>query len=298
MLTRDSYTKKQVGCISTQNEPGNDVVFNVNARSYPDMFKIYNIFCQRYGLQLNEFILANGAENALKNCLLAIKPTALQYAIPTWGMVDVICNALDIQTYTAQFYVKDHYVHEPQFESNIINCPLYTTYKYSNLFKITNADFYSISNNRVVILDVSYCNEDELKQLLTIPRQNKNIIVIGSFDKLAGCGLRFGFCIFNSKYNNDMQLQREQFLNSIVEDFVVNRDFHYEKNDQYYNILSKMICDYDTLTYNYMTLCGNVDANCQTKKIHIDNITFTRFGFPHDKYELNTICNALFNRHI
>lgn len=56
------------------NEPPLDRLLTVNIRNYPDMAMVYEKFSKAIEKPLNRFILGNGAENVIKNVLLAIKP--------------------------------------------------------------------------------------------------------------------------------------------------------------------------------------------------------------------------------
>ena len=69
-MVRDFYKEKKIG-LSYQNEPPIKISIKQNIRLYPDMFNVYKSFQKIFNIEYDNFILSNGAENAIKNALLA-----------------------------------------------------------------------------------------------------------------------------------------------------------------------------------------------------------------------------------
>ena len=91
---RDTYKPERYGGISLHNEPPDDLVMTTNCRLYPDMYYVYKTFAEWLGLPVKNIMLGNGAENVIKNVLLALKPKSISWSVPTWGFIDVYCAQL------------------------------------------------------------------------------------------------------------------------------------------------------------------------------------------------------------
>ena len=288
MLKRNEYVKKIYG-LSTQNEPGNDCVVSCNVRQYPDMYYIYKKFGNYFNIESNTFFLSNGCENAIKNVLLAIKPKTMCWCIPTWGMMDVYCEALDIKPLKKEFKydnIKSEFI-TPNLSDIKCDC-LYTNCGFTNYFKynFNTMDLYN-SDFNYNICDITYQNIGQMKSSIQVLKQNPKNIIVGSFDKLVGCGLRLGFAIYSKELHDRMSLQREQFINSCAFEWFMNTDFNISKN-QYISKL-KNIKNIHTINDNFITVVGNIDTTIPCVHFNVDGHDFTRFGIPNNYNEYSEL---------
>lgn len=288
-LQRLDYTRYQK---SIWNEPIDTIDGYSQYLNYPDMFSVYNAFSNHFNIPTNMFILGNGCENILKNVLLGLSASHLVIAQPTWGMVFVICQALGIKcsTYTYQYDDVDKTFVEPTID------PEYSTdgTVYYDCNGRNNYFSYNRNpNNRSVftIRDISYSTLKQIKQEIADFRDNNidNQVIIGSFDKVIGCGLRCGFAIFPPAFNHAIQLQREQFINKPSCDFIVNdlsravdSDISYLDGYQFFDHCR-----------NYITVRGNYNGPVAHKNFCVNDvgrpINFTRFGLTKDRATLQLI---------
>ena len=286
MLERQDYKPKTKG-LSSQNEPANDWLMTTNVRQYPDMYLAYQRFSQVFDLPLNTFFLGNGCENTIKNVLLALKPKSLCWGTPTWRMLDVYCEALEIKPIQLTFDYINKFI-----EPNIYNTPcevLYTNCGYTTCFKY---DFDSLnlhfSQSNYNICDVTYQNIDEIKNSIKILRNNPKNIIVGSFDKLVGCGLRLGFAIYPEELHHKMSLQREQYINALAYDWLITTDFNITPS-KYKQMLKQYLSDNDCITDNYITIRASVVTNIPHHSFTVNGITFTRFGIPNNDSEYEAL---------
>ena len=203
-MKRDEYVpfKHNDFDVSTKNEPFIDTTIEVDVRLYPDMYKAYNNFSATYGISRENFILTNGCESALRIAMLAIRPGKLSIECPTWARVQVECEALGIPYDFVNYKYKDG-IFSPERE--VVN-DLYTTDTYNNLFQHDNVIGYSKT-----ILDETYTS----RMLFANEKVfNKNTIIIGSFSKTVGAGLRLGYCIFSNEWTDRFNLLREQYVSA------------------------------------------------------------------------------------
>ena len=100
MFKRRDYFKedRQKPC-SIKDEPVSRASLNdEEARSYPDMYEAYRDFAKTYNLSMNNFILTNGCENAVRIIFEAIRPKYVYTENPSWGLVEVLANGLNVST--------------------------------------------------------------------------------------------------------------------------------------------------------------------------------------------------------
>lgn len=260
MIKRAFYKPKNK-LISTQNEP--DLVGQDTAR-YPDMYETYLAFQETYHIGFNNFILTNGCENALRIALIALRIKNLIIENPTWAMAEIIADSLDIN------YKKINYIYNNKFELepySATNDWLYTTDSYNNLFRHDNYNTSIFSN---VILDETYT----LQNLLNPDRQlTNNLIIIGSFSKFAGCGLRIGYVLFNESMEERFHMLRESYLSSAACNFIQKRQKispNLNMYDEMYPIVTKHSC--------YTTYAENPGYQYPHKEFKVNGRTFYRFG--------------------
>lgn len=283
MIERLPYTKNTHNLISLKNQSWFDLNIQANIKLYPDMYQTYKSFANIFCLSLQNFILTNGCQNALKSALLAIKPSSLYFDYPSWQMLQVITTACNIP------YIKK----QIKFQNNILysNCSqqadwYYTTLGRNNWFKYNDSLIFQHCGKRII--DVSYFNIQQIKEIIIKYPQD---IICGSFDKLFGPGLRLGFCIYPKQYNNKFQLQRQQYINALASNFLIEnyiRDYTYKF--PLYMDKFKSLPIFLCMTNNYMTFKGNLNTNIISKKVSINNQYFTRFGIPQNA----EIANILF----
>lgn len=260
MIKRKFYQPKEK-LISTQNEP---YLPGQHTARYPDMYETYLAFQETYHIGLNNFILTNGCENALRITLLALRIKNLIIENPTWAMAEIIASSLDID------YAKINYVYNNKFylePHEMTNNWLYTTDSYNNLFKHDNYEASIFPN---VILDETYT----LQTLLNTDRQLTNhLVVIGSFSKFAGCGLRIGYILFHESMSQRFNMLRESYLSSAACEFIQKREKISPQLNEYnelYPIVTKHPC--------YTTYAEDPGYQLPHKEFDIGGRTFYRFG--------------------
>lgn len=301
MITREKY-EPRINGMSSQNEPGEDLILEGNVRRYPDMYYAYEKFRSIFNLPKDCFFLANGCENAMKNVLLALKPRTMLWAVPTWRMPVVYAAALGFRLITKEFEYKDnegfslpqdYYNTEADVLYDNLGITTCFTYKYS-LEDIKNS---KASYN---IIDLTYKSFFEMRYLIPILRENPKNIIIGSFDKMAGGGLRLGFAIFDKSLKDSMALQREQYINMLAYNWLIDTDFK-NKNfrSKFYAKLEKLARREDFLTDNFLTIKGDISTTIPCYKFKSKNgEEFTRFGIPNSEEEfraLEIVLNHYFN---
>ena len=280
---RNTYTIDNdvnfVNEMSHKNEPETSLNITVDVRQYPSMFEVYDAF--EHMFKTHYFILGNGFENVMKNVLLALKPKTMGWVTPTWGMLDVYCEALNITSVNKSFEYKDNRFVHPNFNDEID--VFYTTYSFNNLFKHTNINLNSIKSTYNIV-DVSYLPLKKIKKMTK--RNNDKTIIIGSFDKIYGCGVRLGFAIYPKHLHNDIQLQREQYINSIAEEIILN---NYTPRYTWYNKVKKILPENSIISYNYVTIPYEYNGSEYHKTFTLSGKIFTRFGMPYNKRTYNKL---------
>jgi len=291
MLIRDSYRAKiDLGDISSSNEPLETKGLE-HLRKYPDMLEAYENFSKIFDIPLNRFILANGGENAVKNTLLALRPKKMFYSYPTWGMLDVFCEALNIEPVRVPFKIKtsskeifeDLYA----YERLDFDC-FYSCGSVNNYFRYVSIEprAFPTKSDVIQISDQTYSELDYIKN--QVEHQSCSTVIVGSFDKLVGCGLRLGFAIFPSYMNDRFQLQREQFLNYEAIQFLKNFNEYnlksnyrfeklqeYLKTDDFYLENKKLV---QIVHPNFCTYFGKLEHK-GAKHFQVGNQWFTRIGY-------------------
>lgn len=302
-ITRWDYESKKYG-LASQNEPVQEITISCDCRLYPDMKKVYDRFSSIFNLDTNKvgFILANGCENVMKQVLLAIRPKNLTWFEPTWKMPEVFCAALNIKPrkYKFEYDSQDKKIYTPKLYRGG-DC-FYSNYGTSSLFQYKANKEYSIlgwnKRFKYTILDCTYCNFNEMFSAVHYAELDKNTIVIGSFDKLVGCGLRLGFAIFPKKLNEAMQLQREQYINMCAYNWLMTTTIKALK----YDIPKNPVKDYLknrsitlpsnwSLTDNFITIPNHIETRESLNPVYfeLDGQQFTKLGLPNTKYEKQQI---------
>lgn len=294
LFIRNNYESIKRG-LSSSNEPPVNKRITVDIGSYPDMKKAYENFSKILNIPTNRFVLSNGAENAIKNTLLALKPKSIFYSEPTWGMLDVYCEALSIKKYTKSFLYKKNYIEEPFLRRRVDL--YYSTNGRNNLFSYIPREPL---HYKYKILDLTYFSIEYIKK--EVKKSSRNTIIVGSFDKSHGAGLRLGFTIFPLELNRIFNIQREQFINPVACSFLNN---FYSTSNSYKQRVKQVISklsehNFNIFSYcdNYITLKGNFSFKSNVKSFFIKDskgevVDFTRIGIPKNNSELKTLYKDL-----
>ena len=295
-ITRYPYKLRDYG-LSGHNEPPQSNIIEVNVRNYPDMYRVYQRFAQVFNVKMNQFILGNGAENVIKNVLLTVKPKTLSWNYPTWNMLEVYCEALNIKPDAREFkLINSNCIKgiQPSFyEQEKVDC------YYTNLGRTSVFEYhcYPSPQAKTYICDCTYMPLKELETLIPQILKEKNSILVGSLGKIYGAGLRLGFAIFNEFWNEKMQIQREQFLNPAACEYILNNpQFGKQPESLWFKEIEKYFpIDFCSLTNNYFTLKGHIEANpgLNPHYFKVKEVEFTKFGIPSNMTELQVVTNIL-----
>lgn len=297
MYKRTPYIINHTG-LSTKNEPSSLLNIEACVRQYPDMFLVYQTFCSFFNVHTQNVILSNGCENSLKSVLLALYSHELTYGIPSWGMIEVICQQCRIKTKTSEFKLENNIAIDIDYNDIDI---YYTTYYANNVFN-TKLNMKNINKSNVTIVDISYVNINTIKYIFNKFDYDGKIIYIGSFDKMIGCGLRCGFALFPTKYINDIQLQREQYINALAAKFIQNiNNFCFTQYNLpcVINTIKKYHKYIVANTNNYITLLlpNNINFSILNiiphKTFQCNGKNFVRFGIPSNYDENVQLINVL-----
>lgn len=294
MIKREDYKQRNYG-LSTQNEPGDDLYLQGNVRLYPDMYYAYKKFGDFFNLPSDTFFLGNGCENTIKNVLLALKPKTMCWVGPTWRMLEVYCEALDIKPiyYSFEYNITNNKFELPSnfynTEADILysNCGITTAFEYD--YSTTELDNTKATYN---ICDITYQNVEQMKKSIEKLSKNPKNIIVGSFDKLFGCGLRLGFAIYPPHLHQKMALQREQYINVLAFNWLTQTDFCSPKN-KYIDELYMQLSSIDYITDNFLTLVGDVKTTLPCHKFEVSGQKFTRFGIPNNNNEYEALVLVL-----
>lgn len=289
MIKRLPYIPKSYG-LSAQNEPSVDRWIEVNARNYPDMYEVYNKFAKAFNLRMDQFILGNGAENVIKNVLLAVKPESLAYSVPTWNMLEVFCEALNTRPVTNEFKFENKEITEDWWKETKVDC-LYDNCGITPLFKYAVFNFLQVS--RYYILDCTYQSLKEIKNTINRYKDNPRVIIVCSLGKIYGAGARLGFAVFPKELNDKMQLQREQYLNLVACSIIMEDNFAETPVNPYIEKLKKYLPESAMLTDNFITLEGKISNNLNGKHFKIKEKEFTKFGIPNNATEYEALKNLI-----
>lgn len=282
--------------LSTQNEPSDDLILSANVRQYPDMYYAYKKMRDKVALSHQDILLGNGFENVMKNVLLGLKIKSMYWDKPAWGMLDTYCDQLDIVKINGNFkYDKGSKIIKNT--KNIPPCDAYYTTLFANSYftHVNVEDFNRLNNCKYIILDLSYLSFNEVLNVRYEFKNNDKVIIISSFDKLIGCGLRLGYAIFNKKYSSKILLQKERCINMLAYNFILNTDFNYKESSGYTrclnnkDLVNKTYC----ITPNFMMVKGKIETTLPHQLISIDGFKFTKFGIPNNDNEYNALLTVL-----
>lgn len=275
---RDEYYR------SSKNEPWFGLM-----PYYPDMGKMYDAFSDTFHISKNNFILTNGCENAMRILLEYFKCHNTQNLMvenPGWQLAEVLGVALHYNILKSNFaFNKKTKTFEYDIDYAAIpdNSIIYTTDKYNNLFEHKNIDIQRINNNKgklTSIIDETY-TMSSLRHV-EIPKAG---FVIGSFSKFFGAGYRLGYILFDDKYNDDMQLLREQYINSCACSLINRPDIVIAQ----LNKIDKQILNAD---------CGYDDARIVSKHLVYSTFMADDIDLPHKKFTVSGVNFCRIGRNI
>ena len=263
-MRRTDYIRDDEFLISTKNEP------SIYSR-YPDMYTAYENFSKHFKIASENFILTNGCENALRIALIMTCPERLYIEHPTWGLVNVICEAFNIRYTQMDFHYKNG-----AFSVDASNAygAIYTTDEYSNVIKHENVGGYN--DTTMLIVDETYTNRVLLSTNKIFER---NKIIIGSFSKCADPAIRLGYILFHDEYNDRFQMLREQYIGGEAIKYLRNPFMHYNpiwKWDIPYEIVAQ---------HSVYTTVKAKSLPIPHKAFLIDGIELCRFGNVRDEWK-------------
>lgn len=165
----------------------------------------YDVFCSEFNVPAKNVILGNGCENIIKNILLGIHTTCLVWSKPAWKFIDVYCSQLDITPMCLDFSYNQHnrFAYEPNVMNNNDIFDYYNTY-YANNLLYTSINSSNEQKSRYSIIDISYADMQMIYDIMSNFNYNGKRIIVGSFDKLCGCGIRIGFAIFPNRLSEQI----------------------------------------------------------------------------------------------
>lgn len=260
---------------------------------YPDMYTIYQKFSQIFNVPTDNFILCNGAENAFRAAVLCLANPLYQSKIaienPGWGLAKVICESMNIpykeyslhiptKTYTG--YNKKDIMFQPD---NVTADVLYeTNWQNNDIFH----EFVEKKKYNYRILDETY-NLEHLR--IGDYKTDGKTIVIGSFSKFCGAGLRLGYALFPDLFSHKMQLLREQYINSEAVRFIFNFDINKGPESIIPDCTSDPLLEAKFIPFNvYAWHPTYITVQAETlpfphKHFVVDGVPFCRFGRPKNK---------------
>jgi len=291
MTKRDMILKrKRNDKYTTSNEPligyqENDSIIT----QYPDMYKAYMDFSNTYSIPTDNFVLTNGTEESLRICLSVIRKMYDEYREfcymdNGWGLTKIIAEQ-------EGFYPKElkSTFENEEYEQVIENKKLYNfperIFYYapiSNIFKqnIDEEKVLSIPSN-VVIRDEVYTSKTLLKPIIDLP---EGLFVIGSYSKALGCGIRLGYILYNSAYDEYFQHDRPNYISPLAAMHTKICLPSYETRMEHMRELEEERDEYfgkGLTTPNYITIkeCDyNGDKERIDKRATIDGVPYVRLG--------------------
>ena len=193
---------------------------------YPDMGRAYARFAKIYELPLDRFILTNGTEDSLRITLSCIRrllngnTTELLYMTPNWGLIPIIAEQEGFQPVKYPSFVYQGYMISPDFVHNIMfkdgNVIYYNEFM-NNYFlqSVPTQNIIEDNETDIFIVDEVYTNT----YLTSVEKRKElsdNTIVIGSYSKSLGCGIRLGYIIYPESWNELFQHNRPNYISHLA----------------------------------------------------------------------------------
>ena len=248
------------------------------------MKEAYDNFSALTGYPQGTFILGNGAENVIKNVLLAVKPKILFSTVPGWGMIEVYSESVGFRNIPNRMYWN---VGKKSLELEQVKLQNDSewTYDYAG---ISNFCHYRYKDNYVpqnLITDLSYRSIFD-KEFFPVEPPRGNHIIVGSFDKEFGVGFRLGFAIFDPKWNDLMQIQREEYINPSACKllYLLKEEYISRKYEDFAQPLVNLLNSYGikvlSSNNNFVVILGHYNFPFKVRRFNVNNKAFSRIGVP------------------
>lgn len=320
-------SKKRNEKYTTANEPyigyqNNDEIIT----QYPDMEQAYENFSKTYHIPRKNFILTTGTDASYRIALSSIRhilqgeTTTLIYTTPNWGMIPIIAemegfNPIAMQSEYGRFepldcdcfYVPDYYEKIKSYPGSVI----YMNSAQNNYFnsyadswviasdlKGDNSNIWNDTTYIKIIDEVyepvglySYSYDDKVKDS---EDKGEDKIIIGSYSKVLGCGIRLGYILFDDAWTDIMNHNRETYISPLacMHTLVNMHDFESQRiknsSDDIADFLLHKGSDIITQrTYNFTTVLADKydawdhkDMDRVDKEFTVSGIRFYRLGLP------------------
>ena len=305
----NSYTYKNI--CNRSNEPwfgkGEDIVLTKDDYThYPNMYKVYELFSNIFGISTDNFILTSGVEESLRIAFTVANiikrgndSNVYLESDPSWGLSKIVAK---------QVFYNENKIHNLEYklekDGNIgyaldrVNADdiIYTTFEFNNF--IRHSTLSSYAGNNIGIYDETYTllhlfhnainscpallNNDKLADIDLINYKNKDHIIIGSFSKIYGARFRLGYILFNDKYKDLFNLYRSQYINGLaikllytikndLDELNSILDFPKEKMNNLYVF-------YKLLNKCYEIPFNNLICTCCTSHVNYETISISFFN--------------------
>ena len=321
-------SKKRNKKYTTANEPyigyqNNDEIIT----QYPDMEQAYDNFSKTYNIPKKNFILTTGTDASYRIALSSIRhilqgeTTTLIYTTPNWGLIPIIAemegfNPIGMETEYGRYEPLGHdCFHVPDYYEKIKSYPgsvIYVNSAQNNYFNIYQATF-DIASDHNGVIDSNIWNDttyikiiDEVYEpvgLYSYSQENKfedpkdkkeDKIIIGSYSKVLGCGIRLGYILFDDAWTDIMYHNRETYLSPLacmhtqvnMHDFENQRvqrtaddiaDFLLYKGS---DILTEQTYNFTTVFADKYDKWDHKDMDRVDKEFTVSGIRFYRLGMP------------------
>lgn len=240
----NSHTYKNI--CNRSNEPwfdkGEDIVLTKDDYThYPNMYKVYELFSNIFGISTDNFILTSGVEESLRIAFTVANiikgghdSNAHLESYPSWGISKVVAKQVfydEDKIHNLEYKLEENghigYALDRVNDDDII----YTTFEFNNFIRHSTLSL-SYTGNNIGIYDETYTllhlfhnainscpallNNDKLADVDLIDYKNTDHIIIGSFSKIYGAEYRLGYILFNNEYKELFNLYRAQYINGLA----------------------------------------------------------------------------------
>ena len=304
----NSHTYKNI--CNRSNEPwfgkGEDLLLTKDDYThYPNMYKVYELFSNIFGISTDNFILTSGVEESLRIAFTVANiikgghdNDVYLESDPSWGLSKIVAK---------QVFHDENKIHnlEYKLEENghigyaldrINDEIIYTTFEFNNFIRHD-----SLYYNNIGIYDETYTllhlfhntinscpallNNDKLSDVDLVNYKNKDHIIIGSFSKIYGAGFRLGYILFNDKYKDLFNLYRSQYINGLavkllytikkdLEELNSILDFHNFPKEK----MNNLYVFYKLLNKCYEMPFNNLICTCCTSHVNYETISISYFN--------------------
>jgi len=280
---RDEYKPVKTG-VPSMNEPPYEFS-RWWSRSYPDMYSVYESVSDFLQVDKQNIIVGNGCEGTMKSVLFAIKPEKLSFSVPCWGFLDVYSQQIGFKLDKHDYKLNGKVMEDDDFNEIDV---YYATWPANNYLP-TRINGRNMNSSRFSVIDVTYSTPKQIVSLSKSIDVHGKTILVGSFDKLFGCGLRLGFAVFPNEISEQVNIHREQFISSAAEraarELSLNQKIYENNFSDMWKILPERTrerCFY--VGNNYFVVNGHHNE-LNGRLFSVDGMNFTRFGIPENAGE-------------